>query len=464
MTRRPLFFSLAAALCGLVLLAQEAPRAVTAPARQELVVTNQNLAVVVESRNVTLPAGATTLLWEGAPSSARTETWSVLNPREAGVRWLGLVSPFPGQGASESEWLAGLVGKPVRVRRPNGETTEAQVVAVYGPSPAQVLFREGGELVYGEPDARISVATDSGAPERATGVRLKLESERAGSRTLTSRYLVSDLSWEAAYALSLAPDEKSGRLEGWFIVDNRSGAEFVPTRLRLLAGTIRAASPPSAPRNMVGRMESQAAMDTSATSAELSESRIYEVASPPRLPGGRTTFPLSAGADVAVGKRYVARTQYWMGQMEESQKIPVAVQYRVETKALERALPAGVVRVYAEGGNVFTGEDRIEHTAEKTDIEIETSETFDLSARRRQVSFQQLSRTESEASYEVIITSRKKEAVTVLVRESFPGDWTIVESSVPAKKLSAFVAEFAVPVPAGGEGKLTYKVRVRIRG
>lgn len=214
---------------------------------------------------------------------------------------------------------------------------------------------------------------------------------------------------------------------------------------------------------MMARVASQA-MDAVASSAELSESRIYEVANPPRLPGGRTTFPLAAGADVAVGKRYVARSHYWMGQMEEAQRIPVAVQYRVETKALERALPSGIVRVYAEGGNVFTGEDRIEHTAEKTDVEIETSEAFDVSARRRQVTFQQTSRTESESSYEVVITSRKKEAVTVLVRETFPGDWTVVESSVPAKKLSAFVAEFAVPVPAGGEGKLTYKVRVRIRG
>ena len=463
MTRRPLIVSLAAAIFGLALPAQEAPRAVTVPARQELVVTNQNLAVVVESRIVTLLAGATTLLWDGAPASARTETWSVTNAREAGVRWLGLVSPFPGQGVGEAEWLAGLVGRRVHVRRPNGETAEAEVVAVYGPTPAQVLFREGGELVYGEPDARIAIAMDRGAPERATGIRLKLESERAGSRTLTSRYLVGDLSWEAAYALSLAPDEKSGRLEAWFNVDNRSGAEFVPTRLRLLAGTLKAASAPSAPRAMMGRMESQA-MDTVAQSAELSESRIYEVATPPRLPGGRTTFPLAAGADVAVGKRYVARTNYWMGQMEESQRIPVAVQYRVETKALERALPAGVVRVYAEGGNVFTGEDRIEHTAEKTDIEIETSETFDLSARRRQVSFQQTSRTESESSHEVVITSRKKEAVTVLLRETFPGDWTVIESSVPAKKLSAFTAEFAVPVPAGGEGKLTYRVRVRMRG
>lgn len=463
MIRRSFFVSLAAAVVGLVLPAQETPRAVTAPARQELVVTNQNLAVVVEGRTVTLPAGPTTLSWDGAPASARTETWSVTNAREAGVRFVGLVSPFPGQGGGGAEWLAGLVGKQVRVRRANGETADAEVVAVYGPTPDHVLFREGGELVYGEPHARISIATDRGVTERATGIRLKLESDRAGSRTLTSRYLVSDLSWEAAYALSLAPDEKSGRLEGWFLLDNRSGAEFVPSRLRLLAGTLRAAPAP-APRAMVGRMESQAAMDTVADSAELSESRIYEVANPPRLPGGRTTFPLAAGADVAVGKRYVARSHYWMGQMDEAQRIPVAVQYRVETKALDRALPAGVVRVYAEGGNVFTGEDRIEHTAEKTDVEIETSEAFDLSARRRQVSFQQTSRTESEASYEVVITSRKKEAVTVLVRENFPGDWTIVESSVPAKKLSAFVAEFAVPVPAGGEMKLTYRVRVRIRG
>ena len=46
---------------------------------------------------------------------------------------------------------------------------------------------------------------------------------------------MSDLSWDAAYALSLAPDEKSGRLEGWFVLDNRlpkeSGIELV-RRLR----------------------------------------------------------------------------------------------------------------------------------------------------------------------------------------------------------------------------------------
>ena len=434
-----------------------------APPRQELVVTNQNLALVTESRAIPLPAGRAEVAWDGAPASARTETWSVTNADEAGVKWLGLTAPLPGQLGRETEWLAGLVGKRVRIERPGGATVEGDVLAVHGPTPAQVLFREGNEHVYGEPDARISVAADAGRSLWPTAVVLKLDSSRAGTRTLTSRYLVGDVTWEASYALSLSPDERRGRLEGFFVLDNRSGADFAPSRLRLLAGTLRVVSAPPAPMtSLMGRQTMVVAEAASAKSVELSESRIYDVESPPVLALGRTTFPLTSGADVAIEKRYVARTTYWFGAMEESQRVPVGVQYRVETKPLAHALPAGVVRVYAQG--VFTGEDRIDHTPERADIEIESSEAFDLSARRRQVSFQQPGPRESDSAYEVVITSRKKDPVTVLVREQFPGDWTVVESSVPAKKLSASTAEFAVPVPAGGEAKLTYRVKVRMRG
>lgn len=440
---------------------QIAPPAAAPPSRQDLVVTNQNLALVTESRSLAIPEGRSELLWAGAPASARTETWSVVNATDAGVRFLGLTAPFAGDGRPGMDWFAALVGKRVRVQRPNGQTVEAEVLAVNGTTPAQVLFREGDELVYGEPDARISIRADAVAPGRPSGVTLKLESARAGSRTLTSRYLVGDVTWDASYALTLTPDEKRGRLEGFFVLDNRSGAEFTPSRLRLLAGTLRVASGPPPPMPMATR-QAMVAEDSMAKGAELSESRIYDVESPPRLPTGRTTFPLASGVDVAVQKRYVARTTYWFGQMEESQRIPVGVLYTIETKPLARAMPAGVVRVYAQG--VFTGEDRIDHTPERTDLEIESSEAFDISARRRQVSFQQTSQRETDSAYEVTIANRKTEPVTVLVREQFPGDWTIVESSIPAKKLSAFVAEFPVPVPAGGEAKLTYRVKVRMRG
>jgi len=424
--------------------------------RLEIVLTNQNLAVVRETRRADLPAGAVSLAWGGIATSARTETWSVVNARDAAVRWLGLSAASAPAGP-----LGDLAGKHIRVERPGGGTVDAEVVSAFGGSPDQILLREGNDLVYGEPGARL-VAPGAAAGGRPARVRLKLSAEKAGPRELTSRYLVSDVNWEANYALSLAADEKSGRLEGWFTVDNHSGTAFAPTRLRLLAGVLRTATAPmpraAAAYGVAGGMGAQEV----APSEAASESRMYEIPSPGRLAEGRVTFPLADTADVPVEKRYLARATYGFGEAQESQNLPVAVIYRVGAKKLAAALPAGVVRVYTEGGALFGGEDRIGHTPEKTDFDVETSEAFDLTARRRQTSFTQTGPRESESAWEVTIVSRKKEAATVAVRESFPGDWTLVQSSVPASQKSARLVEFAVPVPAGEETRLTYRVRVRI--
>ena len=423
--------------------------------RQEIVLTNQNLAVVNESRRVDLPSGRFDLDWPGVAATARTETWSLANAREGSVTWLGLSAPLGPPGA-----LAALVGKRVRIERPGGGSVDAEVVAVSGTTPDQMVFREGNDLVYGEPGARVLLFGAGAAAGRTDGVRLKLSSEKAGPRELTSRYLVSEINWQADYALALAPDEKSGRLEGWFTIDNRTGSAFAPTRLRLLAGVLRAAPAPM-PKGGTFRTEAAMVAGDVAASEAASESRLYEIPSPGPLGEGRTTFPLAQNAEVPVEKRYVVRGSYWFGENAESQTLPVAVFYRVGAKKLAAALPAGVVRVYTEGGALFGGEDRIGHTAEKTDFEIETSEAFDLTARRRQTSFTQAGPRETESAFEVTLASRKAEAATVIVRDSFPGDWSLVQSSVPANRKSARSVEFAVTVPAGAEAILTYRVRVR---
>src|SRR5262245_47623114 len=97
----------------------DAAAAAGAITRQEIVVTNQNLAVVVETRRADIPAGDVWLAWTGVPTSARTETWSLINAREAGVRWRGLQS-----GLTENNALSALVGRRVRVERPGGGTAD----------------------------------------------------------------------------------------------------------------------------------------------------------------------------------------------------------------------------------------------------------------------------------------------------------------------------------------------------
>jgi hypothetical protein len=68
-------------------------------------------------------------------------------------------------------------------------------------------------------------------------------------------------------------------------------------------------------------------------------------------------------------------------------------------------------------------------------------------------------RTVATIGYAVALSNAKDEAVTIDVREERGGEWAIVQSSVPAEKLSATAVRFRVRVPANGSATLTYTVR-----
>jgi hypothetical protein len=70
------------------------------------------------------------------------------------------------------------------------------------------------------------------------------------------------------------------------------------------------------------------------------------------------------------------------------------------------------------------------------------------------------SRQRITAAYRVTLTNAKTDAVTVDVRENHYGDWKVIESSVPAEKLSSTEMRFRVTVAAGGQTVLTYTLQV----
>ena len=130
-------------------------------------------------------------------------------------------------------------------------------------------------------------------------------------------------------------------------------------------------------------------------------------------------------------------------------------------------LPAGVMRVYKKdsSGNLqFVGEDQIDHTPENETIRLKLGEAFDVTANKKQTDFKKLPWTNGtayESAYEIELKTAKDEPVTVKVVEPVPGDWQIVEESVPHVKESSGTAVWKVQVEPKASSILTWRVRVK---
>ena len=167
----------------------------------------------------------------------------------------------------------------------------------------------------------------------------------------------------------------------------------------------------------------------------------------------------------------------WIPQNPEPNRVPVQVWYTIKrapkTAFGDRPLPAGTVQLYqadSSGRVQLIGEAATDHTAPGRDLRLQSGDAFDISAERVQTDYNQEQlpperrgmqpRQRMTAAYRVTIANAKAQAVTVDVRESHFGAWKIVESSVPAEKLSSTESRFRVQVPAQGEATLTYTVQI----
>jgi hypothetical protein len=129
-------------------------------------------------------------------------------------------------------------------------------------------------------------------------------------------------------------------------------------------------------------------------------------------------------------------------------------------------LPGGKFRVYredADGALEFAGEDRIDHTARDEKVSVVLGNAFDLVGEWAEKESRRVSDRVFERAIEIKLRNRKEnEAVTILVREHPPGDWKVLDSSHEWKKPKAHDLEFEIPVKAGQEVILTYRVRSEI--
>ena len=373
--------------------------------------------------------------------------------------------------------LRAALGRTLSFVRAKGDTVAATVIRV---DPPQYRLADGRLLLSepGEPLFPAEASLVRSEPE----VAVVVDAARARPRTEVA-YVSQGVNWEALYKVQVSGDK--GQVSGTATVTSQS-IKVDSAEVQLVAGSINRArvSPPTPRADFIVRQNVMAAAPAPEYAAEQAVGETHVYLLPSRLslePGVPVATALFPRTSVPVTRELIVPGVLpWQGWLQqtgaEPNRVPVQVWYTLKrdrgSPFGDRPLPAGTMQLFqadSSGRLLLIGEAATNHTAPGRDLRVQSGDAFDVTAERVQTDYNQEqlppaqrgmpSRRRVTAAYKVTITNAKSEAVSVDVRESRYGVWRIVESSVPAEKLSATEQRFRVSVPAGGAATLTYSVQ-----
>ena len=439
---------------------------------------NDELALVKDTRKVSLDAGENRIALRDVSARMRPETAQLRSLSQPGAFDL-LEQNFDFDLLTPEKLLEKYVGRSVRIVKTNpttgAETVEtAQVLAATG----GVVLRIGDRIETGAPGRIVFDSVPANLRDRPTLVT-DLINKRAGPQTVELSYLTGGLSWHADYVAELNADDSALDLNGWVTLTNHSGSAYPNATLQLVAGDVNRARDEMKPM-MDGRLRQEAPAAVMAKTAVAQESlfeyHLYTLGRPTSLADNQTKqVALLDATAVAVrkellfsGSDYYYRSSY--GELGQKLKAGVFVEFTNNEKAhLGVPLPKGVVRVYkrdSAGNAQFIGEDNVDHTPKNEKVRLHLGDAFDVTADKKQTDFKRREPFNKasyvyESAYEIVVKNAKTETAHVTVREPVPGDWTMLEQSLPHTKVAAGTAEWHIDVAPGGSTTLTYRVLVR---
>jgi len=452
-------------------LAQDTVTAKSTAADREsvtLTVYNQNFGLVREIRTLELGRGVLGLEFGDVASSIQPETVHIRSLDGDG-RLFVLEQNYRYDLLNPQKLLEKYVGRTVKVhvwnkQEEREEVLEAEVLSVNG-GP---ILRIGDEITYNVP-GRLSFPE---VPEDliASPSLVWLLDSRADRQRVEASYLTGGLNWKADYVMVLDEDDTGAGITGWVTLANQSGASYEDATLKLVAGDVQRVEGERRPNAM--QMRAMEAADAAGFSEEaFFEYHLYTLGRPTTIrQNEQKQVTLLESPDFGIDKRLIfyGAAQYYRGsygQVVSNQKVGVYLDFEnAEDNGLGMPLPAGIVRVYkrdASGGQQFVGEDRIDHTPRGEEVRIKMGEAFDVVGDRRQMDWDALGSCVSESSWEISLRNHKDEGSAIEVMEPVGGDWEIISASHRAEKLDAHTFKFDVEIPARGEEKITYRVRVR---
>jgi hypothetical protein len=329
-------------------------------------------------------------------------------------------------------------------------------------------LRVDGRIRYGFPGAP---AFPDSVVQLSPRVELTLSAARAVN-PLRLAYLSGGLVWQAAYTV-VVPRSGPGpaSVNGAAVIRNPGNLNMRNVQVQLLAGDVRRA--PAQP--MMAMRAPQALALEAAVVAPQEEAvggvHVYSLGGAVDfVPGESRTVALFPRASAAVEPRYFLRAGGFGAMSAWSQPARDQhpdIEYRVSREARTgfgaTPLPAGLVRVFAPdsaGRLQLLGETGIDHTPAGRDLKLVTGTAFDLTAERVQTEFDRRTQREVVSAYRVTLHNAKSERVIVQVEDQFSTEWDLLSSSIPGERPTATSVRFPVPVAAGGDATLEYRIRL----
>lgn len=211
----------------------------------KLTVYNDNLALVKDTRELALQAGAAPLRF--------TEVAGKINPTSVHFRSLDdpqgvkvLEQNFEYDLVGAARLMEKYIDKEITITLRDGTLAEGKLLSaaegwlvVQTPDGALRVVQQGEQIR----DVSLAKLPD-GLITKPTLVWL-LKSAKGGNQRCEVTYLTEGISWKADYVAVVNQDDTAIGLSGWVTIDNQSGATYKDAQLKLIAGDVnRVKEPP----------------------------------------------------------------------------------------------------------------------------------------------------------------------------------------------------------------------------
>jgi hypothetical protein len=434
----------------------------------EVTAYNSNLALVKDLRTVTLTQGVGELRFMDVAAHILPTTVNVRSLNRPG-QFAILEQNYEYDLMNEQRLLDKYVGRTIRLVHWNlyhdrKETVSAELLSN---NDGQV-YRIGGEIYLGHPGIKVLPKLPENLIAKPT-LTWTYDNTSAEAHRIEVSYLTRNISWQADYVLVLDAGDTSGDLSGWVTLDNQSGATYADATLKLVAGDVNRVEPEAVMR-MADKAVMAAAPAPQFQEQAFFEYHIYDLQRPATLKDRQTKqIRLLEAPGIGVRKAlrvHGVKSWYTRPYPDQPPRLPVEVFVSVdntEANGMGMPLPAGIMRLYkadASGSLQFIGEDRIQHTPTDETVRLRIGEAFDVVAERVQKDYRRLANQLHESEWEITLRNHKPEKVTVGIVEPLFGNWQVVRSSMDYRKVDAFTIRFDAEVPAEGETRVSYRVRV----